>query len=142
METWTSRLRSRMSWISVLTWILMDYFLYILFQLNCISLFNFSEKWMVKFVLSNIVQPTGRLPVWQVETQLFASPFVSRSYMALWLPERFWCKPPNGQLVPKSLTSQMAGNHHSAHIHAWGENSNVNKLHIVEKENLSGLTLS
>ena len=27
--------------------------------------------------------------------------FVSRSYMALFLPKRFWCKPQNCQLVPK-----------------------------------------
>ena len=51
--------------------------------------------------------------------------FVSRSYMALWLLEKFWCKPQNGQLAPKSQIFKMVGNHHGAQFHMWGQNSNA-----------------
>ena len=36
--------------------------------------------------------------------------------MDISLPEKFWCKPQNGQLAPKSLIFKMAENHHVAHF--------------------------
>ena len=50
---------------------------------------------------------------------------VSRSYMTLWLPEIFWYKTQNGQLVPNSPIFKMMKNNHSAHFHMWGQNSNT-----------------
>ena len=61
--------------------------------------------------------------------------------MALWLPEKFWCKPKNGLLVPKSLIFRMTENHHGAHFHMWGQNSNAYNLYIAGKEILSGLII-
>ena len=66
--------------------------------------------------------------------------FVSRSYVALCLPEKFWCKPQNFQLGPKSPVFKIAENHHAAQCHMWGQNSNVFRL--VGTEILSGLLLS
>ena len=62
--------------------------------------------------------------------------------MALWLPEKFWCKPQNGQLVPKCSIFKIAANHHGTHFYIWGQNSNAYKLHIVGKNTLSGLIFS
>ena len=63
--------------------------------------------------------------------------------MALSLPEKFWCKPQNGQLAPKFLIFKLAENYHDAHVHMWGQNSNAYNLYIVGKEMiLSGLIMS
>ena len=66
--------------------------------------------------------------------------FVSRSYMALWLLERFWCKPQNGQLAPKSQIFKMVWNHHGAQFHMWVK-IQMPTTYIVVKEILSGLIL-
>ena len=58
----------------------------------------------------------------------------SRFYTALWLSERFWCKPQNCQLVSKSPIFKMAENHHGTHFHKWGRNSNAYNLNIVERK--------
>ena len=61
--------------------------------------------------------------------------------MALWIPEKFWCKPQTGQLAPKSTIFKMPENHHGAHFHMLASNSNAYNLHIVGKETLSELIL-
>ena len=40
----------------------------------------------------------------------------------------------------KSSIFKMVENHHGAHFHMWGQNSNAYELHIVGKKILSGLT--
>ena len=65
-----------------------------------------------------------------------------RSYMVLWLPEKFWCKPQNGQPAPKSSIFKMVKNHHHACFRMWGQSSNTYNLYIVRKEILSELILS
>ena len=50
------------------------------------------------------------------------------------IPEKIWCRPQNGQLAPKSPILKMAANHHGAHFHMWGQNSNAHNLYMVEKE--------
>ena len=56
------------------------------------------------------------------------------SYMALWLPEKFWCKPQNGQLASKSSIFKIAENHHGANFHKGGQNCIAYNLYIVGKE--------
>ena len=65
--------------------------------------------------------------------------YVSRSYMVLWLPEQFWCKPQNRQLGPKSPI--MTENHNGAQLLMKGQNSNAYSLYVVGKEILPGLLL-
>ena len=54
---------------------------------------------------------------------------------------KFWWKPENRQLAPKSPIFKMTENHHGAQFHVLGKNSNDYKLHIVGKDVLSGLIL-
>ena len=42
--------------------------------------------------------------------------------MAQWLPQKFWCKPQNGELVQKSWILEIAENHVRAHFHMWSQN--------------------
>ena len=105
------------SWKNVTTWFLLKDFL------------PFSRQ----------SKPCNRVPDFFLSPQKIPA---SRSYMALWLPEKVWCKSQNDPLAPKSPIFKMVDNHQGADFHICGQNSNNYNLHIIGKEILSGLILS
>ena len=66
---------------------------------------------------------------------------VSRSYLALCLPEKIWWKPQNCQPTSTTPIFKMMENLHGAHFHMFGTNSNAYNLYTFRKGILPGLIL-